>query len=108
MTSVSFSENGYHLASADASGAVKLWDLRKLTELKALAADGPVSSLAFDGSGKYLSFATARAVTVQDVKAWKPLAELATADAPAAIAFSADAASVVAATASGALAAFGA
>ena len=32
--SVSFEQNGYHLASVDESGTVKLWDLRKLKELK--------------------------------------------------------------------------
>jgi pre-mRNA-processing factor 19 len=33
VTSLSFSENGYHLATAAADG-VKLWDLRKLKNFK--------------------------------------------------------------------------
>jgi pre-mRNA-processing factor 19 len=53
VTSISFSENGYYLATA-ASDGVKLWDLRKLLNFKDLAAPD-ASFVAFDHSGLYLA-----------------------------------------------------
>jgi len=73
VTSVSFSENGYHLASCDEGGVVKLWDLRKLKELKSFQVDGAGASVAFDSSGKYLVVATASSVVVREVKPWSDL-----------------------------------
>ncbi|GBF98278.1 spliceosome nuclear pre-mRNA splicing factor [Raphidocelis subcapitata] len=57
VTSLSFSENGYHLATAAADG-IKLWDLRKLKNFKTLSpyeGGGACTSVAFDHSGLYLS-----------------------------------------------------
>lgn len=56
ITALSFSENGYYLATSAADG-VKLWDLRKLKNFKSLEPyEGAVTtSLAFDGSGHYLA-----------------------------------------------------
>ena len=51
ISSVAFSENGYHLASVDEGGTVKLWDLRKLKELKSFQVAGAGASVAFDSSG---------------------------------------------------------
>lgn len=53
---LSFSENGYHLASA-ADDGVKLWDLRKLKVLKSFTPyeDSGCRSVAFDYSGQYLA-----------------------------------------------------
>ena len=73
ISSVSFSENGYHLASCDEGGTVKLWDLRKLKELKSFQVDGAGASVAFDSSGKYLVVATASSVVVREVKPWSDL-----------------------------------
>jgi pre-mRNA-processing factor 19 len=59
-SALAFSENGYHLATGDDQGVVKLWDLRKLTNFHTLAADtvnGPVNGLSFDGSAQYLGVA---------------------------------------------------
>jgi len=50
ITAISFSENGYYLASADSVGAVKLWDLRKLANFHSIApsASQAAKALAFD------------------------------------------------------------
>lgn len=50
---LSFSENGYHLATAGGD-SVKLWDLRKLTNFHTIPLSGEVNSVAFDHSGQYL------------------------------------------------------
>jgi pre-mRNA-processing factor 19 len=55
VTGLSFSENGYHLATCAADG-VKLWDLRKVKVFKTLTPyDGaPTAAVKFDTSGLYL------------------------------------------------------
>jgi pre-mRNA-processing factor 19 len=59
VTGLSFSENGYYLASSDENGVVKLWDLRKLENFHTLKADNlkSISNLTFDSSGSYLAVA---------------------------------------------------
>ena len=78
ITSVSFSENGYHLASCDEGGTVKLWDLRKLKELKSFQVPGEGTSVAFDSSGKYLVVATTDRVVVREVKPWAEIVAIET------------------------------
>ncbi|XP_048334064.1 pre-mRNA-processing factor 19 [Ziziphus jujuba] len=59
VTAISFSENGYFLATA-ASDGVKLWDLRKLRNFRTFAPygpDTPTNSVEFDHSGCYLGIA---------------------------------------------------
>jgi pre-mRNA-processing factor 19 len=54
--SLSFSENGYYLASAGTDG-VKIWDLRKLKSIQSLTPFGDdkgATSVSFDTSGLYL------------------------------------------------------
>ncbi|XP_011013445.1 PREDICTED: pre-mRNA-processing factor 19-like [Populus euphratica] len=56
VTAISFSENGYFLATA-AHDSVKLWDLRKLKNFRTLNlydSDTPTNSVEFDHSGSYL------------------------------------------------------
>ena len=58
VTALSFSENGYYLATSAADG-VKLWDLRKLKNFKSIAPWGEggatTTCVAFDHSGHYLA-----------------------------------------------------
>jgi pre-mRNA-processing factor 19 len=67
INALAFSENGYILATAAQDSAVKLWDLRKLINLKTfdLDVDAKVLSLDFDYSGSYL------AVSGSDVRVLK-------------------------------------
>lgn len=60
ISAISFSENGYYLATAASSDScVKLWDLRKLKNFKTIQLeDGyEVKDLCFDQSGTYLAVA---------------------------------------------------
>ena len=59
ITSISFSENGYYLATAADDACVKLWDLRKLRNFKTLQLDEDyqIKDLCFDQSGTYLAVA---------------------------------------------------
>ena len=54
VTALSFSENGYYLATSAADG-VKLWDLRKLLNFKDLTATSEPNFVTFDHSGLYLA-----------------------------------------------------
>ena len=62
VSSLSFSENGYHVASAGADG-VRVWDLRKqkcILHLEATSSgsDGATCSVCYDYSGFYLAMGT--------------------------------------------------
>ncbi|RLN41133.1 hypothetical protein C2845_PM01G40620 [Panicum miliaceum] len=57
VTAMSFSENGYFLATAAHDG-VKLWDLRKLRNFRTFSpydSDTPTNAVEFDFSGNYLA-----------------------------------------------------
>eukprot|EP00250_Pteridium_aquilinum_P010342 c19315_g1_i1 orf=130-1698(+) len=59
VTDISFSENGYFLATAAQDG-VKLWDLRKLKNFRSFSpydANTPTNAVEFDFSGNYLAIA---------------------------------------------------
>ncbi|VVA89950.1 unnamed protein product [Arabis nemorensis] len=77
ITSVSFSENGYFLATAALDG-VRLWDLRKLKNFRTF--DFPnANSVEFDHSGSYLGIAASdiRVFQTASVKAeWNPIKTL--------------------------------
>ena len=57
---------------------MKLWDLRKLKELKSFQVSGEGTSVSFDSSGKYLVVATASSVVVREVKPWSDLVSIET------------------------------
>ncbi|GKY91463.1 hypothetical protein MPSEU_000118600 [Mayamaea pseudoterrestris] len=77
VTHVGISENGYHIASTNASGVVTVWDLRKQAIVATLndqdEADRleSVSSTSFDPSGKYLAYGGSTGLRVCMVKEWK-------------------------------------
>jgi len=54
VSSLSFSENGYYLASS-AGNTVKLWDLRKLKNLHSIEVPSEVTAVEWDLSGSYLA-----------------------------------------------------
>ncbi|KAJ4968616.1 hypothetical protein NE237_015317 [Protea cynaroides] len=73
VTAMSFSENGYFLATSAQDG-VKLWDLRKLRNFRTFSpydSDTPTNAVEFDHSGCYLAIAGSdiRVYQVASVKA---------------------------------------
>ena len=70
IKSIAFSENGYYMASS-ASDGVKVWDLRKQSEVVSLAG---LTAVAFDVSGLYLATGDGNAVRVYGTKKnWEEL-----------------------------------
>lgn len=78
---LSFSENGYHLASGGSDGIVRFWDLRKLTNAFSLEAlEEPIECLQYDRvSGQVLTIGSGRAMylytmegkkSMRQVRAW--------------------------------------
>jgi len=57
VVSLSFSENGYFLATA-AENIVKIWDLRKLKNVHSIEIGSKVNSVDWDYSGGYLAVAS--------------------------------------------------
>lgn len=59
IAAISFSGNGYYLATSANDCCVKLWDLRKLQVFKTLYIDDgyKINNLCFDKSGTYLGIA---------------------------------------------------
>jgi pre-mRNA-processing factor 19 len=77
VVSVTFSNNGYHIAAVYKSGAVKVWDLRKQTVVASLNVDvsddhhlAIVSAVSFDPSGKFLAYGGPKGIRVSTVKEW--------------------------------------
>eukprot|EP00980_Cylindrotheca_fusiformis_P008941 scaffold1909_cov130-Cylindrotheca_fusiformis.AAC.8 len=80
IVAIAFSNNGYHLATAHKSAAVRFWDLRKQKTIATLNPDksllASVTSLAYDASGKYLAYGGKDGVQVTTVKDWGSTASL--------------------------------
>lgn len=96
VTSLDFSENGYYMASTGSDGTARLWDLRKLKNLKTLELPAAGSALKFDYSGNYLAVATGHNVMVNVVKEWETLTTLTGhSKEVTGVAFSADATTIV-------------
>ncbi|GLE07899.1 hypothetical protein PINS_up018728 [Pythium insidiosum] len=58
---LTFSENGYQLATGSQDGTINVWDLRKLKSIFEinLSKMGPINDVTFDPSGLYLAVAGA-------------------------------------------------
>jgi pre-mRNA-processing factor 19 len=77
VTSLSFSENGYYMASSSLDGFVRVWDLRKQEDVHQINYKVPVRSVQFDYSGVYLTAGTDDGnVYVVQSKIWKELKKL--------------------------------
>jgi pre-mRNA-processing factor 19 len=55
VTQISFSENGYYVLSSSLDSTVRLWDLRKLTNIETINTDSAVHSVKFDQTGTYFA-----------------------------------------------------
>eukprot|EP01059_Diplonema_ambulator_P013083 TRINITY_DN23607_c0_g1_i1.p1 TRINITY_DN23607_c0_g1~~TRINITY_DN23607_c0_g1_i1.p1 ORF type:complete len:496 (+),score=159.46 TRINITY_DN23607_c0_g1_i1:45-1532(+) len=74
INTLSFSENGYTMATGGVDGVVAVWDLRSLKKLKSFTFDDsdpsrptPVNKVTFDLAGIYLAICT-DSVKIYDVK----------------------------------------
>eukprot|EP00040_Diaphanoeca_grandis_P016029 m.82489 g.82489 ORF g.82489 m.82489 type:complete len:500 (+) comp25520_c2_seq1:203-1702(+) len=78
VTSLAFSENGYYLATSSEDSTVKLWDLRKLKNIKTLEFESGfnASSLCFDHSGSYLAVGGNDIRVFNTTKEWSHLKTL--------------------------------
>jgi len=78
ITSLSFSENGYYLATSGGDKTVKIWDLRKLVDVKTIQLDGDVNAVRFDYSGQYLGVGGSdlRVFATKQIEAIKPWDEI--------------------------------
>ena len=78
VTSLDFSENGTWLASASRNQPdVRIWDLRKATQIKSLENGSPVNSVRWDYTGQFLMLAGPQGIAIhQYAKATKQWCEL--------------------------------
>ncbi|KAJ3160246.1 hypothetical protein HDU86_001084 [Geranomyces michiganensis] len=82
ITGVSFSENGYHLATcSDAEAVVRIWDLRKMTNLRTIEIEGAkakgCTAVHFDHSGQFFGVACGGELRTYRIKQWDELCNLA-------------------------------
>lgn len=78
VNTVSFSENGYHLAAPGSSSSVAIWDLRKqkLTQDIALEADFKINKIRYDVSAQWLGVAGNADLRLIAHKTWDQFAKL--------------------------------
>jgi len=69
---ISFSENGYYMASGDAKD-LKLWDLRKLKNFQTIKA--PATCVDFDFSAQFLAAGHGESISVYNTKTWEVVKE---------------------------------
>merc|ERR1711871_306227 len=73
VKSISFSENGYFVATGSEDGCVKIWDMRKLkctATIESMKDAGPINAVTFDYSGTYLAMGCSNRIEVTVVKDW--------------------------------------
>jgi len=82
ITSISFAENGYHLATcADNESIIRIWDLRKLNnkthniEFNDPSVEG-LQAVTFDPSAQYLACACGGDIRIYLIKKWTELCHL--------------------------------
>jgi len=77
VTSVTFSENGYYMATASSDALIKLYDLRKIDNFHTIEmeAGNKINSISFDHSGSYL-MAGGNDIRVYASKTWEHLKTL--------------------------------
>lgn len=92
VTALSFSENGYYLASAAKDG-VKIWDLRKSKIVQEIEASG-AHAVSFDHSGSYVAVGGHNASVYRVKGKWDLLKEFEVKKAVKAVAFGSDARSL--------------
>lgn len=87
VSTLSFSENGYHLVTGAQDGVVQLWDLRKLKSVfhvdmntvsgpeSATRKSGPIHQVCFDPSGSHLAVANSALHILKEAgkSEWKPV-----------------------------------
>lgn len=71
VTSLSFSQNGYHLAVSNLNGVVKIYDLRKVSVLHTFTNDQKIiNKVEYDQSGQYLLMGGSE-IWVYQTKSWE-------------------------------------
>eukprot|EP01080_Neovahlkampfia_damariscottae_P003594 gene3594-6329_t len=76
VVTMSFSENGYHLATGSTDGTVKLWDLKNSRNFQTFEIGSAVKCVNFDHSGNYLSVGSASgSVQVFQNKIWEEISK---------------------------------
>lgn len=74
VTTMAFSENGYHLAVGHESALVRFWDLRKQKVIATLNEDQKwlqsITCITFEASARYAGFGGKGGVVVTTVKDW--------------------------------------
>jgi len=81
VKTISFSENGYHLASSHASAAVRFWDLRKQKLMTTMNEGGEIESITtvvFDPSAKYAAYGGKSGIVITTIKEWGTTAQIST------------------------------
>ncbi|RXW18917.1 hypothetical protein EST38_g6935 [Candolleomyces aberdarensis] len=78
VNTLSFSENGYHLASPNSQSTVAVWDLRKekTAHVIDLGDDFKVNKVLYDHSAQFLSVAGSQGARVFANKSWEELLRL--------------------------------
>lgn len=76
ITSIAFSNNGYHIAAGHDSATVRFWDLRKQKLAASIKCDEgdlsvkSIQSVSFDKAGKYAAMGGKGGVKITTVKEW--------------------------------------
>merc|ERR1712226_214412 len=80
ISNISFSDNGYYMATGSKDGSCRVWDLRKLKCKETLAmgdASAPVNAVQFDDSGTYLAASSGNAIQIFSTgRSWNSLTTL--------------------------------